>query len=159
RTRTLQEPIARLCDRLRAELQSISPGHVELNRMTDAFIADRLEDAIAEVRATRMAGPQRSELVERLQSAYWDKLTRYHRAWMAWRFNRAKANRIDGSPSQQLMALLPHRWQERDFPQVSMNISDVPIFVTFEEAKKANDALELQVYEIEAFNKSLDDAL
>src|SRR5262249_22661805 len=113
RVRTLQIPERKLYEQFRAELESIAPSHPALNRMYDAHSCDVLEDSIAEVRAARMAPPQRSEIVERLQSAYWDKLTRYHRAWMAWRFNRAKANRIDGSPSQQLMALLPHRWQER----------------------------------------------
>jgi hypothetical protein len=137
-------------ERLTRELESIAPSHPVLSRMYDIHSVDILEDAVAEVRAGRMAEPERPEIVVRLQREYYDKQQRYHRNWMRWKSLRSKAWRMASSESHIIMGLLPANW-DREFPMMSMSVSDAPRFVTYEEAKEANAALERNVLELESF--------
>jgi hypothetical protein len=95
----LQEPVQTLCARLRAELASLDASHPALSLMTDIHTADRLEDAIAEVRAIRLAQPAQSATVEQLQREYYHKLQRRHRAWLASASSLATDQFGRGSPS------------------------------------------------------------
>jgi hypothetical protein len=126
RPRTLQIPVLQLYQQLRAELESLAPSHPALNRMYDIHSCDVLDDAIAEVRAQRMAQPVQSEMVARLQTEYHGKQARYHRAWLAWKDNRRKAWQIEHSPFQIIMELLPPDWSERDFPEIDVRAGAGP---------------------------------
>jgi hypothetical protein len=150
RVRTLQIPVLQLFQQLRAELENIDASHPALNRMYDVHSCDVLEDAIAEVRARRMAEPERPAIVVQLQHEYHNKQQRYHRNWMRWKSLRAKAWGLAHSPAQIVVELMPANW-DREFPMMSMSVSDMPRFVTYEQAKEANAELERNVLELENF--------
>jgi hypothetical protein len=140
-----------MAERLQRQLQRIAPSHPSLNLPFDAFLVDILEDSIREVEAAKAAAqPQQDSLTKKQQDKNYELKQRFHEKWMEWRQSFVECRKIASSKAQQIMRLLPIDWDAERITPISLSVSDVVKFSSWEQGKRANDELELQLWQLES---------
>jgi hypothetical protein len=158
-----QLPLLEQWETLRNRLsRAAPPGHPVLevlNGPADWHTIDRLESAIAQVIAEKQQPLiTQDAATTRKQDEWRALLERYHVAWVALGEARKEVRRIAHNKALQLMGILPDDWNSRVFPQVSLSVSDVRIFGSYQEAKAVIDEFTPQVICLEGYVHKLDEA-
>jgi hypothetical protein len=158
-----QPPVLEQWETLRNRLsRAAPPGHPVLevlNGPADWHTIDRLEAAIAQVIAEKQQPLTQDAATSRKQDEWRALLERYHVAWVALGQARKDVRPIASKRAVRLMAVLPDDWDTRQFPQVSLSVSDIRIFNSLEEGKAAIDEFTPQVLYLEDYVRRIDEVL